>query len=348
MARHISHGADVEQLDDIAVGLRRQSERLSEVGGRGAVLLEVLRAKWEGPDFEEFARSWRSAHRAIDAAEGSLRGASRLLAEESDAQRGASGVPSGGGSGGSGGSGGGGGGAVGDDGSGGARRRDDGQGPMAFFPTGTSLSDRHHFVVCPRADGNSEVQLEVHGEPIRISPPDLPLVGCDLVPYLPTDEGESLELADLEPPAFERLDLTTGPPEGTAFERVDGPAEHPYGAFERSDAAQAVPEPATTSGAPAASTQVDPAPAQPETSAAPAPADGGAASAPTTSGETAVPAQLATDEGAHVTTASDSAGQRSVAFNPFLDVLSGGSGVDGSQMGGWLGIDDLDLQPWNR
>lgn len=97
MATHISHGADVERLDDIAVGLRRQGTRIAEVGDRGAVLLEKLRALWEGPDFEKFAEEWRVAHRRIDEAESALRAASRHLAAESDAQRQSSSRPAGGG-----------------------------------------------------------------------------------------------------------------------------------------------------------------------------------------------------------------------------------------------------------
>lgn len=87
MAQHISHGADVEQLDDIAVGLRRQGDRVADVGGRGAVLLEKLRSVWDGPDFERFAGQWRSAHRVIDDAESSLRTYSRKLVDEAEQQR---------------------------------------------------------------------------------------------------------------------------------------------------------------------------------------------------------------------------------------------------------------------
>ena len=97
--RHISHGADVEQLDDTAVALRRQGESIAAVGDRGAVLLQRLRALWEGPDFEKFAKDWRIAHRSLDSAEGALRQQSRRLADEAETQRRASGIFTGGGSG---------------------------------------------------------------------------------------------------------------------------------------------------------------------------------------------------------------------------------------------------------
>lgn len=93
MSQHISHGADVEQLDDIAVGLRRQGDRIADVGGRGASLLEKLRAVWDGPDFEKFASQWRSAHRVIDDAESAMRTYSRKLVDEAEQQRHSSGVP---------------------------------------------------------------------------------------------------------------------------------------------------------------------------------------------------------------------------------------------------------------
>ena len=95
MASHISHGADAEQLDDIAVGLRRQSQRIAEVGERGASLVERLRAQWDGPDFEQFAHGWRTAHRVLGETETSMRAFSRQLVDESEAQRHTSGGPSG-------------------------------------------------------------------------------------------------------------------------------------------------------------------------------------------------------------------------------------------------------------
>ncbi len=69
MAQHLSHGADVERLDDIAVALRRQSDAVAEIGARGATLLERLRVLWQGPDFERFAGEWRAARRTIEGAE---------------------------------------------------------------------------------------------------------------------------------------------------------------------------------------------------------------------------------------------------------------------------------------
>lgn len=91
----VTHGADVEQLDDIARGLRLQGERIGEVGGRGSALLERLRALWDGPDFEEFSRNWRAAHRGIDGAQDAIRTYGKRLMLESDAQRDASGSPQG-------------------------------------------------------------------------------------------------------------------------------------------------------------------------------------------------------------------------------------------------------------
>lgn len=100
--RHISHGADVEQLDDIAVALRRRAEEVAAAGDRGSALLERLRALWDGPDFERFAKEWRAAHRRIDDAEAALRGYSRALVAEAESQRSTSGRPGAGGAGGGG------------------------------------------------------------------------------------------------------------------------------------------------------------------------------------------------------------------------------------------------------
>ena len=83
--RHISHGADVERLDDIAVALRRQGDKVTDAGDRGANLVERLRALWDGPDFERFAKDWRAAHRQLDDAESAMRTFSRKLVAEGEA-----------------------------------------------------------------------------------------------------------------------------------------------------------------------------------------------------------------------------------------------------------------------
>lgn len=96
MVSRVTHGADVEQLDDVAIGLRRQGDKIGDVGGRGSALLEKLRALWDGPDFEEFSREWRSAHRTIDDAEEALRAYGKRLLVEAEEQRAAAFSPSGG------------------------------------------------------------------------------------------------------------------------------------------------------------------------------------------------------------------------------------------------------------
>lgn len=95
MAQHLSHGADVERLDDIALALRRQSEAVGEIGGRGATMVERLRAVWQGPDLEEFAAEWRAARRTIEAAQAQLSLYGRRAAVASELQRSASGGSSG-------------------------------------------------------------------------------------------------------------------------------------------------------------------------------------------------------------------------------------------------------------
>lgn len=94
MGQRVSHGADAEALDDIAVALRRQGDLIDDVGGRGSAHLEKLRAAWDGPDFEEFAKRWRRAHRLVDEASQAIRAYSKLLAMESDDQRRSSSGPS--------------------------------------------------------------------------------------------------------------------------------------------------------------------------------------------------------------------------------------------------------------
>lgn len=97
MAHRVTHGADVEALDDIALGLRRQGDRVGDVGSRGSMLLTRLRALWDGPDLEEFATEWRAAHREVDAAHDALRAYSRQLSLAAAGQRDVSGTGWGGG-----------------------------------------------------------------------------------------------------------------------------------------------------------------------------------------------------------------------------------------------------------
>lgn len=96
MGQRVSHGADAEVLDDVAVALRRQGDLIDDVGGRGSAHLEKLRAAWDGPDFEEFAKRWRRAHRQVDEAAQAIRAYAKLLSMESDDQRRSSSSPSGG------------------------------------------------------------------------------------------------------------------------------------------------------------------------------------------------------------------------------------------------------------
>ena len=96
MGQRVSHGADAEVLDDVAVALRRQGDLIDDVGGRGSAHLEKLRAAWDGPDFEEFAKRWRRAHRQVDEAAQGIRAYAKLLSMESDDQRRSSSSPSGG------------------------------------------------------------------------------------------------------------------------------------------------------------------------------------------------------------------------------------------------------------
>lgn len=87
MSYQVSHGADPEVLDDIAVALRRQGEAIDDAGGRGAAYLEKLRAVWDGPDFEAFAKRWRQAHRQVDDAAQEMRRYSKKLSTEAEDQR---------------------------------------------------------------------------------------------------------------------------------------------------------------------------------------------------------------------------------------------------------------------
>lgn len=292
MAKHFSHGADVEQLDDIAVGLRRQSERIADAGGRGAVMLEKLRAVWEGPDFDTFAESWRAAHRDLDEAEAAMRTYSRKLLEESDSQRHASGMSSGGG----GGHGGGGGLAFervipADNGAlfldepipfevgGPFEQLDIAERAEAAAPF---VSDGPAVLLGQVPSGGEELVYQLPGGPqAHVPVADLPFVG-ELTPVLPGLPGG------------EDLPLLEG---GVTMERAE-----PWAGGQMSSG------------------------------------DGGGSHAPD---------QVPTTEGAHLTTGADSAGQRSVAFDPMIAALSGGHAADGSQMAGWLG-EGLDLLPWNR
>ncbi|KRE37519.1 hypothetical protein ASG73_07570 [Janibacter sp. Soil728] len=223
MPQHISHGADVEQLDDIAVRLWRQGERIADAGERGVRLLETLRVAWDGPDFEEFVGKWRAAHRGIDDAQVALRSHSRKLLDESDAQRRVSGLSSGQG------------------------------GSHAGGGDGGAAVDR----VVPAKHGAifwDWLHLPVTGSPFV----------ADMAPVLPALPGaEDVALPTAGSPALER-------------------------------------------SLPWAADQM--------------PGEGGELPGSTASAPTQVP----TSEGAHLTTTTDSAGQRSVAFDPTIPALSGG------------------------
>ena len=366
MSGKVTHGADVEALDEIAVGLRRQGTRIADVGGRGAVHLEKLRALWDGPDFEKFAKEWRVAHRAIDDAEHALQNYSRKLVAEADSQRSSSGVATVGLGG----------------GSGPGLRAGRVEHNMAFgeikdgYELGRVDDDRAfervdggpaespRFRVDPLPDPMEPPRRWVNPPPfiadpplLRVDPPDVqlpvePPVRVEPLPdgltgvvvdgtdgpnhlesphgMLVTDNlmavlpdlpgGEELELGQSEPVAFERMDSTGGPDSGSgeAFERVDG--------------AESSPPPAVTEAPALQEAPVQESPTPPQESPAPAPA---------------APTQIPSEDGAHITTADDAAGQRSVAFDP-RGVVDQADWADASTLGGWLGIEELDLLPWNQ
>lgn len=210
MPQHISHGADVEQLDDIAVRLWRQGERIGDVGERGSRLLETLRVTWEGPDFEDFVSKWRAAHRGIDAAQGAVRAHSRALLEESDAQRRTSGLSSG-----QGGShaGGGGGGA-------------------AFERV---VPARHEEATWDWAGRRDDLDRPLPGRPEPHPPVAGPPFASLMVPVLPTLTGaEDVPLAAAEGPALERslpwaaeqVPATAGELEGATAQVPTGEGVH--------------------------------------------------------------------------------------------------------------------------
>ncbi|WP_068262331.1 WXG100 family type VII secretion target [Janibacter limosus] len=293
MAKHFSHGADVEQLDDIAVGLRRQSERIADAGGRGAVMLEKLRAVWEGPDFENFAGSWRTAHRDLDDAEAAVRTYSRKLLEESESQRHASGMPSGGG----GGHGGGGGGPA-------FERVIPADNGALFLDEPIPFEVGGPFGYLDIAERAGAAAPFVTGGPAVLLG-QVPSGGEELVYQLPGGPEAHVPVADL-PFVGELTPVLPGLPGGEDLPLLEG--------------------------------GVATEPAYPWTGGQIPSGDGGGSDAPD---------QVPTTEGAHLTTGADSAGQRSVAFDPMIAALSGGFAADGSQMAGWLG-EGPDLLPWNR
>ncbi|MHA7127693.1 WXG100 family type VII secretion target [Janibacter indicus] len=172
------------------MALRRQGDKVTDAGDRGANLVERLRALWDGPDFERFAKDWRAAHRQLDDAESAMRTFSRKLVAEAEAQRTKSSI---GGSALSGGS------------AGPAFQRSDGGGSssdgQAFERSdgGGSSSDGAAF---ERSDGGGTGQAYRLADSLR----DHPLAVCPALP----DDAEALELG-----AFERVE--TQP----AFERVE-------------------------------------------------------------------------------------------------------------------------------
>lgn len=265
MSGRVTHGADVEQLDDIAVALRRQGARISDVGGRGSAHLEKLRALWDGPDFEKFAKEWRAAHRSIDDAESALRTFSRTLAAESEQQRQSSHVSSGG----------------------------DGPALLGRAPSGVGR---------PRLEGGPAFERVGEGGPARL-------------------EGG---------PAFQRVEQLPDGLTGLTVDSSDGPVHlaSPHGMLVTDTLMHTLPD---LPGLEAISAD-DPGFAQP---AAFERMDPGAE--PTSSS----PPQVPTGDGAHVTTAADSAGQHSVAFDP-IGLASQADWGDSSSGSSWLGLDGPD------
>ena len=361
MPQRVTHGADVDQLDEIAVSLRRQSERMHDVGGRGSALLEKLRALWDGPDFEEFSKEWRAAHRQIDDAEDSLRTYSRKLNHEADSQRGSSGGPSAGGAHGGGGA---------------LRHGGDGSG-LSLQPTGgagpASSAQGEGGVLRPTAEGTTASPEGVAFQRVPVEtgfqPSDAlwtqPGIGGGelLTEALPTAEphAEGGELAFAQVPtaeggeaggegaAFERAEPTAGADaadagEGAAFERVEpgagadaAEAGGEGAAFERVEPAAGAD---ASSGEDAAFEQVDPAAAE-GAGRDDAPA---AQMLPTDPGSPAgEAADLADAQGAPPADQGTGAGestQTSVVVPH--DLVSGASSL-GGDVGGWLGLDRFDI-----
>lgn len=86
----VTHGADPERLDDIAVNLRQQGLAADDVAEKGAAMMLVLQETWRGVDVEHFATRWSAARQQVDAAAQRLHGASAQLSREAAEQRGAS------------------------------------------------------------------------------------------------------------------------------------------------------------------------------------------------------------------------------------------------------------------
>ncbi|GAB3113138.1 hypothetical protein GCM10027055_17360 [Janibacter alkaliphilus] len=373
MPQRVTHGADVDQLDEIAVSLRRQSERMHDVGGRGSALLEKLRALWDGPDFEEFSKEWRAAHRQIDDAEDSLRTYSRKLNHEADSQRGSSGGPSAGGAHGGGGA---------------LRHGGDGSG-LSLQPTGgagpASSAQGEGGVLRPTAEGTTaspegvafqRVPVETGFQPSDALWTQPGIGGGELLtealptaePHaeggelttggLPTAEpyaeGGELAFAQVPPAeggegaAFERVEAAPGADaagaggEGAAFEQVEAGAgtdarSGEGAAFEQVEAGAGTD---ASSGEGAAFEQVELAAA----------ADAGSGDAPAAQ-------MLPTDPGS---SAADAAGAAEAQAAPATDpgpgagestqtsvvvphdLVSGASSL-GGDVGGWLGLDRFDV-----
>lgn len=354
MPQRVTHGADVDQLDEIAVSLRRQSERMHDVGGRGSALLEKLRALWDGPDFEEFSKEWRAAHRQIDDAEDSLRTYSRKLNHEADSQRGSSGGPSAGGAHGGGGA---------------LRHGGDGSG-LSLQPTGgagpASSAQGEGGVLRPTAEGTTagpeglafqRVPVETGFQPSDAlwTQPGIgggELLTEDLPTAEPYAEGGALATGGLptaEPYAEgDELAFAQVPPaegsEGAAFEQVEPVAGTDAGggegaAFERVEPGTGT-DAGGAGGESAAVEQV-----------------GSAAASDTASGDAPAAQMLPTDPGAP---AGDAAGATEAQAAPAVDpgtgagqstqtsvvvphdLVSGASSL-GGDLGGWLGLDRFDV-----
>ena len=333
MSGKVTHGADVEELDDIAVGLRRQGSKIADVGGRGAAQLEKLRALWDGPDFEKFAKDWRAAHRVIDDAESALRTYSRKLAAESDQQRQSSRV-------------------TGSPELAGTPRLEAGpaeqpppvlRGGPAINPGPGGLEVEEK----PRSGftrGDSGAAFERGGSGGQV------FERADPGPALQrVDDGGSAD-------AWARVERLPDGRTGLVLDGADGPMAlaSPHGLLVTDDLVVTLPDlpgmeeiGADGTGGQPAFERMD---AGAETSTGPgetleqAPV-GDEAMEQTQAPATEAPTQVATGDGAHVTTAADSAGQRSVSFDPRA-VMSEPEWADASAVSGWLGLDGLDLTPW--
>lgn len=323
MASRVTHGADVELLDDAAIGLRRQGDRIGDVGGRGSALLEKLRAVWDGPDFEDFSREWRRAHRRIDDAEEAIRAYSKRLLVEADDQRLAAGGSLAGA----------GGGApdLGDD-----LTTTKGE----WLPAGEQVPGEQVPVTSQSwvAEVREAPQLgAVLATPQLIADLVREAVHAGLVGPIQIDE---LLLVEPDLSRAEVIGTESESETGLAFLRSDGTGPQHPGLPEQlsgtphfmvrpDDAAPGI-DPASATSSQAAGTPAAPTPAVQTPAAHATPASTPFAPAPT-------------GDGTYVSTDPGSPGQRSVAIDPTLAASAAFGGM--SDVASWLGLDEVDLDP---